>query len=118
MAGIRAYGQIAYGPSKAALIDLTREIAVLHGRQGIRVNSVSPGHMATPFVAEHLDPEMRRLRRDIGLLGIEGDASDVASAVAFLASDDARFITATDLAVDGGVSATGSLVAHALVAKA
>lgn len=111
LAGKLAYGTLAYGVSKAALAALTRELAVLHGRDGIRVNTVSPGHMATAFVASHLTPEMREKRRRVGPLGIEGNAWDVARAVLFLASDDARFITGADLPVDGGVSQTGSLAA-------
>jgi NAD(P)-dependent dehydrogenase (short-subunit alcohol dehydrogenase family) len=53
---------------------LSREIGVLHGRQGIRVNTVAPGHMMTPMAMKLLPPEMREARRKVGPLGLEGDA--------------------------------------------
>jgi NAD(P)-dependent dehydrogenase (short-subunit alcohol dehydrogenase family) len=114
IAGIRAHGSVAYGPSKAAMIALAREIAVLHGRDGIRANTVAPGHMMTPHAAHVLQPDMRELRRAIGPLGIEGDAWDIAHAVAFLVSDDARFVTGAVLPVDGGVTEIGPIPAHFL----
>ena len=114
IAGIRAHGSIAYGPSKAAMAALAREIAVLHGRDGIRANTVAPGHIMTPHAMHVLPPDMRTLRRAIGPLGIEGDAWDIARAVAFLASEDARFITGTLLPVDGGVTEIGPIPAHHL----
>jgi len=61
IAGIRAHGAIAYGPSKAAMAALAREIAVAHGRDGIRANTVAPGHILTPH-ASHVLPPMRALR--------------------------------------------------------
>lgn len=115
IAGIRAQGSIAYGPSKAAMTQLSRELALLYGRQGIRANTVSPGHLLTPLAERLLPPEMRTQRRDVSPLGIEGDAWDVALAVRFLASDEARFITGVNLPVDGGVTEIGALPAHALI---
>lgn len=115
IAGIRAHGSIAYGPSKAAMAALAREITVLHGRQGIRANTVAPGHILTPFAMSMLPVEMRAKRRDVGPLGVEGDAWDVALAVRFLASDEARFITGVHLPVDGGVTEIGPMAAHALI---
>ena len=112
VAGIRAHGSIAYGPSKAAMTMLAREIAVLHGRDGIRANTVAPGHIMTPHAMHVLPPGVRTLRRVIAPLGIEGDAWDVARAVAFLASEDARFITGVLLPVDGGVTEVGPMAAH------
>lgn len=114
IAGIRAHGSVAYGPSKAAMIALAREIAVMHGRAGIRANTVAPGHIMTPHAAQVLPSDMRALRRAIGPLGIEGDAWDIAHAVAFLVSDDARFITGAVLPVDGGVTEIGPIPAHFL----
>ena len=112
-AGIRALGTAAYGAGKAGMIALTREIAVAHGRDGIRANAVSPGAIFTPMAvaAAGLDDSRRRLRRDISPLGIEGDSWDIATAALFLASDDARFITGQCLAVDGGVSQMGVMAA-------
>lgn len=115
IAGIRAHGSIAYGPSKAAMVALARELTVLYGRKGIRANTVAPGHVLTPLAQSLLPPEMRVKRRNVGPLGIEGDAWDVALAVRYLASDEARFITGVHLPVDGGVTEIGPLPAHALI---
>lgn len=109
--GLVASGGGAYGASKAALIMLTRDLAVAYGRRGIRVNAIAPGHLHTPFVGE-LTARRREERRLIAPLGIEGDAFDVARAAVFLASDEARFITGVCLPVDGGVSITSPLRAH------
>jgi NAD(P)-dependent dehydrogenase (short-subunit alcohol dehydrogenase family) len=114
IAGIRAHGSIAYGPSKAAMAALAREITVTYGRQGIRANTVAPGHVMTPL-AVSMQAEMRAKRRNVGPLGIEGDAWDVALAVRYLASDEARFVTGVHLPVDGGVTEIGPLRAHALL---
>ena len=115
IAGLRAHGSLAYGTSKAAMAQLAREIAVSHGRAGIRANAVAPGHIMTPHAMHVLPPGLRETRRKIGPLGLEGDAWDVALAVAFLASDEARFITGIELAVDGGVTATAPMAAHNLI---
>lgn len=113
LAGVRAHGAIAYGTAKAAMQQLAREITVLHGPDGIRANAVAPGHVMTPHAANapgQLD--LREERRRISPLGIEGDAWDIAMAVCFLASDEARFITGAILPVDAGVTEIGPLVAH------
>ena len=115
IAGLRAHGSLAYGTSKAAMAQLAREIAVAHGRAGIRANAVAPGHIMTPHAMHVLPPGLRETRRKIGPLGLEGDAWDVALAVAFLASDEARFITGIELVVDGGVTATAPMAAHNLI---
>jgi NAD(P)-dependent dehydrogenase (short-subunit alcohol dehydrogenase family) len=118
IAGIRALGSLAYGASKAAMAQLAREIAVMHGPDGIRANTVAPGHLMTSHAMHVLPAEMREIRRKIGPLGLEGDAWDVALAVCFLASDDARFITGVELPVDGGVTEIGPMAAHALIMRA
>jgi NAD(P)-dependent dehydrogenase (short-subunit alcohol dehydrogenase family) len=105
----------AYGPAKAALIAFSREIAVTYGRQGVRCNVIAPGHISTPHVAGYFDEAARELRRKVAPLGVVGDAWDVAAAALFLASEEARFITAVCLAVDGGVTETMQLSAHALI---
>lgn len=117
LAGMRTMGALAYGPSKAAMAQLSREIGVLHGRQGIRVNTVAPGHVMTPHAMSKLPADMRETRRKVGPLGIEGDAWDVAQAVLFLASDEARFINGVQLAVDGGVEGLGALTGHAFASE-
>jgi NAD(P)-dependent dehydrogenase (short-subunit alcohol dehydrogenase family) len=112
---VRAYGTLAYGPSKAAMNSLTAELALICGPRGIRVNTVAPGHVLTPLAMGLLGESARERRRKAGPLAIEGDAWDVALAALFLASDDARFITAVNLPVDGGVIEVGSLAAYELL---
>jgi NAD(P)-dependent dehydrogenase (short-subunit alcohol dehydrogenase family) len=105
---------VGYSASKAGVIQLSRSVAGTYAKQGIRVNTVVPGLMHTPLVEY-------RLARSVGgndaqklidarhaavPMGHMGDAWDVAHAVLFLASDEARFITATEIVVDGGSSAT------------
>lgn len=116
IAGIVTMGSLAYGSSKAALHQLTRELALMLGRKGVRANTVAPGHMATPMVARILPESMREQRRKVGPLGVEGNAWDIARAVLFLASDEARFITGVELPVDGGVTILGALAGAALLA--
>lgn len=112
VAGIRAHGTAAYGPSKAAMIQLTAELAVMYGADGIRTNGVAPGHIFTPMVEAHVVGESRRTRRDIAPLGFEGDAWDIAQAALFLAGSESRFITGVTLPVDGGVTKVAPLAAY------
>ncbi len=109
--GLVASGGGLYGASKAAVLMLTRDLAVAYGRRGIRVNAIAPGHLHTPFVGD-LSPNLRRDRARIAPLGIEGDAWDVARAALFLAGDEARMITGICLPVDAGVSVVSPLRAH------
>jgi NAD(P)-dependent dehydrogenase (short-subunit alcohol dehydrogenase family) len=111
IAGMRAHGSAGYGPSKAALIQLTAELAVMYGREGLRANAVVPGHIFTPMVEEHVLGDKRALRRNIAPLPIEGDAWDIAQAALFLAGPESRFITGVALPVDGGVTQIGPLAA-------
>jgi len=115
-AGQRAHGSLGYGPAKAALDAFTREIATVYGRQGIRANIVSPGHLHTPHVASNpaLTP-LREKRRKVGPLGVEGDAWDVAAAALFLASREARLLTGVLIPVDAGVSQIAGMTAHGLI---
>jgi NAD(P)-dependent dehydrogenase (short-subunit alcohol dehydrogenase family) len=115
IAGIRAHGGFAYGPSKAAMNALTCELAVVYGRKGIRANTVAPGHIVTPLSQGLLGEEARQARRKVNTLGIDGDAWDIAAAALFLSSDEARFVTGVLLPVDGGVVEVGPLVAHAMI---
>jgi NAD(P)-dependent dehydrogenase (short-subunit alcohol dehydrogenase family) len=115
IAGMLAYGGLAYGASKAGMIQLTRDLALSHGRDGIRVNAIAPGHIYTPMLDGLIPAEMREVRRKAGPLALEGDAWDVANAALFLASDEARFITGISLPVDGGVTTVGSLEAARLI---
>jgi NAD(P)-dependent dehydrogenase (short-subunit alcohol dehydrogenase family) len=117
VAALLAHGGSAYGPSKAALLALTRDLALMYGRRQIRVNAVAPGHIFTPFVSQRMTSEIRTLRRRIAPLGIEGDAWDVARTVLFLASEDARFITGICIPVDGGVTQIAPITAQNLLAS-
>jgi NAD(P)-dependent dehydrogenase (short-subunit alcohol dehydrogenase family) len=115
-AGLRAHGGAAYGPSKAAVVALSRELAVMYGRDGVRANTIAPGHLFTPLVEQFVDAAGRERRRRIAPLGIEGDAWDVAAAALFLASDEARFISGVCLPVDGGVGEVAALAALEMIA--
>lgn len=117
VAGMLASGNAAYGPSKAAMIQLTRELAVMYGRDGVRANCVAPGHIVTPMVAAHVQGDARRLRSAIAPLGVEGDAWDIAQAALFLASPESRFVTGQTLAVDGGATSILPLTAAGLADK-
>jgi len=106
----------AYGSAKGALEALTRDMAVQHGRDGIRVNAILPGYLNTPRVlrVSQGTPTQQvltnqALRNASNPLGIEGTAWDVAWAVEYLASDRARFVTGVSLPVDGGVLPTSYL---------
>jgi len=105
--------QIGYASSKAAVIQFSRVTAVQYAKHGIRVNTVVPGQMHTPMVETRLAKQ--RMGGDVEALlksrvariplGFMGDGRDTAAAVLFLASDEARFITGTELVVDGGMTA-------------
>jgi NAD(P)-dependent dehydrogenase (short-subunit alcohol dehydrogenase family) len=112
VAGLRAHGGGSYGPAKAALIQFTRELAVMYGPQGMRANAVAPGHIMSPLVDKFASPAARDIRRRIAPLEIEGDAWHVAQAALFLAGPEARFISGACLPVDGGVTAAAPLATY------
>jgi NAD(P)-dependent dehydrogenase (short-subunit alcohol dehydrogenase family) len=115
LAGLVAVGgSVAYGASKAGLIQLTRDVALQYGPEGIRANVIVPGHIFTPMTDGMFDEAARELRRKIAPLGLVGDAWDVAQAALFLASDEARFVSGACLPVDGGVSVIGALAGTGL----
>jgi NAD(P)-dependent dehydrogenase (short-subunit alcohol dehydrogenase family) len=97
-------GQAAYAASKAAVMQLTRSIAASHGRRGIRCNSVSPGLVLTPGARANLPPELLEIVASETLTPHLGAPEDLAHAVAFLASDESRYVTGHNLVVDGGTS--------------
>ncbi len=108
--GSRGYQNAAYTAAKGGLEALTRDMSVAHGRAGIRVNAIAPGHLRTPHLARVSQGQQDdRLRQAASPLGTEGTAWDVAWAVEFLASERARWITGVTLPVDGGVLATSYL---------
>ncbi len=112
--GLRFTGaaQIAYAATKAAVIQMGKVMAVQHAKDGIRVNTVVPGQLHTPMVEARLagqrtggDVETLLQQRIARIpLGFMGDGRDSAAAVLFLASDEARFITGTEIVVDGGMT--------------
>ncbi|MGA0078917.1 MAG: 3-oxoacyl-ACP reductase [Candidatus Nanopelagicales bacterium] len=105
-----ATSQISYTASKGGVLAMTRELGVQFAREGIRVNALSPGPVNTPLLQELFakDPE-RAQRRLVHIpMGRFGEAEELAAAVAFLASDDSSFITASNFLVDGGI--TGAYV--------
>jgi len=112
--GLRWTGsaQVAYAATKAAVIQLSRVVAVQYAPKGIRLNAVVPGQLHTPMVETRLAKQraggdveallQSRLKRIP--LGFAGDGRDTANAVLFLASDEARFITGAEIVVDGGMT--------------
>jgi len=98
--------QIAYTASKGAVLAMTRELAVVHARDGIRVNALSPGPLHTELLMKFLDTEEKRQRRLVHIpMGRFGTAEEMAKAALFLASDDASYITGSEFLVDGGITA-------------
>ncbi len=105
--------QIAYAATKAGVIQFSKVLAVQYAKQGIRVNTVVPGQLHTPMVEVRLAGQ--RAGGDVAALlaqraariplAVEGDGRDTANAALFLASDEARFVTGTEIVVDGGMSA-------------
>ncbi|MFI8006881.1 3-oxoacyl-ACP reductase [Streptomyces sp. NPDC086010] len=101
-----ATSQISYTASKGGVLALSRELGVQFAREGIRVNALCPGPVNTPLLQELFatDPE-RAARRLVHIpLGRFAEATEIAAAVAFLASDDSSFVNASDFLVDGGIS--------------
>ena len=101
-----ATSQVAYTASKGAVLALTRELAVIHAREGIRVNALCPGPLRTELLMKFLDTDAKRQRRLVHIpMGRFGEAAEIARAALFLASDDASFMTGAELLVDGGITA-------------
>jgi len=96
-------GQVNYSASKAGLIGMTLSAAKELGKRGITVNAVAPGYIETDMT-EILTEDQKKAMLDVISLGRAGKASDVANAVAFLASDRAAYITGQILGVDGGMA--------------
>ncbi|OGH60674.1 MAG: short-chain dehydrogenase [Candidatus Lindowbacteria bacterium RIFCSPLOWO2_12_FULL_62_27] len=98
--------QVAYTASKGGVVSLTRELAVVHAKENIRVNAICPGPLRTELLMKILDTEEKRRRRLIHIpMGRFGEPREVAGAALFLASDDSSFITGSALMVDGGITA-------------
>lgn len=98
--------QIAYTASKGAVLALTRELAIVHAKEHIRVNALCPGPLHTDLLMKFLDTPEKKHRRLVHLpMGRFGEAGEMAKAALFLASDESSYVTGTDFMVDGGLSA-------------
>ena len=98
--------QIAYTASKGGVLAMTRELAVVHARENIRVNALCPGPLRTELLMKFLDTEEKRQRRLVHIpLGRFGESVEVARAALFLASDESSYLTGTSFTVDGGITA-------------
>ena len=98
--------QLAYTSSKGAVLAMSRELAVIHARENIRVNALCPGPLRTPLLMDFLNTEEKKERRLVHVpMGRFGEAKEMANAALFLASDESSFITGTDFLVDGGITA-------------
>lgn len=98
--------QVAYTASKGAVMAMTRELAVVHARQGIRVNALCPGPLRTELLMKFLDTEEKKQRRLVHVpMGRFGEAAEMAKAALWLASDDSSYVTGTEFLVDGGITA-------------
>lgn len=98
--------QLAYTASKGGVLSMTRELAVIHARESIRVNALCPGPLQTELLMKYLDTEAKRQRRLVHIpMGRFGQAKEIAQAALYLASDESSFVTGTAFTVDGGITA-------------
>lgn len=97
--------QIAYTTSKGAVLAMTRELAMVHAKEGIRFNSICPGPLKTPLLMDFLNTPEKLNRRLVHLpIGRFGEAIEQARAALFLASDESSYVVGHDMLVDGGLS--------------
>ena len=98
--------QVAYTASKGAVLAMTRELAVVHAREGIRVNALCPGPLRTELLMKLLDTEEKQQRRLVHIpMGRFGEAAEMARAALWLASDESSYVTGAEFLVDGGITA-------------
>jgi NAD(P)-dependent dehydrogenase (short-subunit alcohol dehydrogenase family) len=98
--------QLAYTTSKGAVLSMTREIAVIHAREGIRANALCPGPVMTPLLAKYMADDAARQRRLVHIpMGRFGEAAEMVNGALFLASDESSFMTGQSLILDGGITA-------------
>jgi NAD(P)-dependent dehydrogenase (short-subunit alcohol dehydrogenase family) len=98
--------QLAYTASKGAVLALTRELAVIHAREGIRANALCPGPLRTELLMSVLDTDEKRARRLVHVpMGRFGEAAEMADAALYLASDESSYVTGSTFTVDGGLTA-------------
>ncbi|MFQ5629238.1 MAG: glucose 1-dehydrogenase [bacterium] len=98
--------QIAYTASKGAVLAMTRELAVVHARENVRINALCPGPLNTELLMKFLDTEEKHQRRLVHIpMGRFGLAKEMAYAALYLASDESSYVTGTEFVVDGGITA-------------
>lgn len=98
--------QLAYTTSKGAVLAMSRELAVIHARENIRVNALCPGPLRTDLLMKFLNTEAKKQRRLVHIpMGRFGEAAEMANAALFLASDESSYMTGSELLVDGGITA-------------
>lgn len=98
--------QIAYTASKGGVLAMTRELAVVHARENIRINALCPGPLRTELLMKFLNTEEKRQRRLVHIpMGRFGEAKEMAAAALFLASDESSYMTGAEFTVDGGITA-------------
>lgn len=98
--------QLAYTASKGAVLSMSRELAAIHAREGIRVNALCPGPLHTELLMKYLNTDEKKQRRLVHIpMGRFGQAKEIAYAVLYLASDESSFVTGTEFMVDGGITA-------------
>ena len=98
--------QVAYTASKGAVLSFSRELAIIHAREKIRVNALCPGPLKTDLLMKFLNTEEKKQRRLVHIpMGRFGEAEEMAKAALFLASDDSSYVTGTEFLVDGGITA-------------
>eukprot|EP00456_Euglypha_rotunda_P073181 TRINITY_DN6654_c0_g2_i8.p1 TRINITY_DN6654_c0_g2~~TRINITY_DN6654_c0_g2_i8.p1 ORF type:complete len:158 (-),score=11.29 TRINITY_DN6654_c0_g2_i8:28-501(-) len=97
--------QLAYTASKGAVLSMTRELAVIHARQGVRVNALCPGPLKTKLLMDFLNTEEKKQRRLVHVpMGRFGEAREMAYAALYLASDESSYTTGAEFLVDGGIT--------------
>ena len=98
--------QIAYTASKGGVLAMTRELAVVHARENIRVNAICPGPLRTELLMKVLDTDEKKQRRLIHIpMGRFGEPAEIARGALYLASDEASFTTGSEFVIDGGITA-------------
>jgi NAD(P)-dependent dehydrogenase (short-subunit alcohol dehydrogenase family) len=98
--------QLAYTASKGGVLSMTRELAVIHARENIRVNALCPGPLRTEMLMKFLNTEEKRQRRLVHIpMGRFGEAKEMAYAALYLASDESSYVTGAEFVVDGGITA-------------
>ena len=98
--------QLAYTASKGAVLAMSRELAVIHAREHIRVNALCPGPLHTELLMKYLNTDEKKARRLVHIpIGRFGEAREIAQAALYLASDESSFVTGSTFLIDGGISA-------------